>query len=287
VTLRFANDLAVVFALGAILGLIALLRLVRRRYRSVVATLPHPVAGVDDDHPVLERLLGVVGVLRSEDPPAFDRIVSDRVIVTVLLLGWGYHAASLLLAPDPLAPLAAVYDPLTVRVKAFVLIPALYYVVVAEVVGTFLCLHLLFPVTICREDRLDFTDPTGFGGLRPVGVFLRNTAALYLLLLSAYLAFEAVGFGTSPTDRFSLVVLLGGTVLGVVLFSTPVYLLYRHMSRHKARKIEAVAEEIRARGPRRPRDVSRDVAADPGRGTDVRTRIRPPPYGTGHARESG
>lgn len=245
----------------------------RRRYRDVVNELseiddvpperirehlgdletPHPD---DPPEPRYQRWLRRVGLIPEGDPAdVYAEIVPGRVKAIVLVAALGVHATWFVVDPSPMSVALAVYGPTVAAVEFFLIVPVVFYTTGAELVSVFLGVHLLLPLKVSSVDRIDFTDQTGFLGLRPLGRLIRYSSLRYVVFLGAYLFFEAIARGTDPFDPFARGIIVGGTVAGALFFLLPAYWLHKFMKRKKEERVDLVTDLIAASGPDEDDDI--------------------------------
>lgn len=194
---------------------------------------------------VTRSFLTLVGVRIDGDQTDLTRTVPRRVKRVLLVPGLGLHAAWFFVDPSPMSWLGEVWGPELAALFFFVIVPGVFFVFGVELVSIYIGIHVLLPLSITVSDRINFDDPHLYGGLRPVGALLRNSAASFLVVLSAYVAFETVARGSTPLDAFSQVILFGGIAFGALIFAAPVYWLHRYMRRQKWAKVEQIVAEVR------------------------------------------
>lgn len=133
--------------------------------------------------------------------------------------------------------------------KFGVIIPFLYYPLVAEFLSVVLAVHLLVPNLIRRGRYVDFEDPLGYGGLRPVGELVEASAIRYFVALVLYAASVAIGALTDPTipepGLVPSVLIAVGTLTGLVLFVGPMFSLHWFMRHQKEERLAEIRREAR------------------------------------------
>ncbi|MUV60670.1 hypothetical protein [Halobacterium sp. CBA1126] len=168
--------------------------------------------------------------------------------VALLLAGVGYHFTWLFTDPTAGAAVRAHAGEFVMWVQMYVLVPFVFYPIGAELLAMLLGAAFLLPVRIRRAELINFQDPTGYGELKPVGTLSREASLHYLLVLSTFFAWVAIGDGQSVWDPAQLLLLLSGIVLGLVLFVWPIVQVGSHMKRMKARKLAAIHETMASIG---------------------------------------
>lgn len=225
----------------------------KRRYHETVAELDDlpetdeevDVSGTDSRG----RVQPIVGLLfPDQDGQSFDPIFPTRQKVLLLLLGWAYHVSWFLTDPTAGDYVVATSGELVAALKFGVVYPLFYYPIGVEFLTLFLSIHLLLPYRITQQNRIDFSDPHGFGGLRPVGNLARSSAVHYLLLLSLYVGFVSLAKGVTTGEAAHMTLIVAGTAIGIVLFFVPVLWVGFHMQSLKHAKINAIAERVEELG---------------------------------------
>jgi len=233
-------------------------RRLKHRYHTVTDALPtadEVVAATTMGGGRADRLLRLVGVPYTDDgidDRAFDRTIPPRLRTTVFAVALGYHVAwvglSLRYAPENWAFMLDTWgEPITVFRQA-VLIPFAYYLIASELVSMLLAVHVVLPFEIRASGRIDFEDPHGYAGLRPVGSLVKSSTLYYVVALSFFAVFFTFSEGVRDPTIASTMTLIG-TGLAIVLFVAPTYWLHRYMRAAKEAKIEDIAGTVRRIGP--------------------------------------
>lgn len=245
--------------IGLVFGVWATRRL-RRAYGRAVDGLTGPSSLPDQYRrrlsPIGTAITGF-GTTRDPDEPTaayVEELVSDRFKLLILVGMWLLYGAHLYL--NPTSP-EAVYDvagPVIATIKVWAIIPLGYFVLAVDFIGTYAGVILLLPLKIREIGLMDFRDPLGYGQLKPVGDLIRSATIFYFIGLSVYAIWITSGelLGATAAVSVSTVittVIVGGSVLGVVLFFLPIISLHGYMKSAKHEKIQEIAAEIRESGP--------------------------------------
>ncbi|EMA67484.1 hypothetical protein C461_07149 [Halorubrum aidingense JCM 13560] len=133
----------------------------------------------------------------------------------------------------------------------FVIIPFVYYPLLAEFVAVVANVHLALPARIRSDRLLDFGDVSGYGGLRPVGALIEASGHRYVIGLALYtLITITTGIQVNASvDNAALVAidtlyLVAGTLVGAVLFFYPVLSLHRFMAHQKEARLGKIATRV-------------------------------------------
>lgn len=130
----------------------------------------------------------------------------------------------------------------------FVVNPFVYAPIAAQFLAVFLSLELLAPVRLARSDlQIDFMDPEGLGGLRPIGELIKQSYYFMMLGLVAFvfiLYAPIVGAASwSPTPFTNVVFTATWLVtIGVVAFA--VFVLHRFMHREKRAEMRKLNDRL-------------------------------------------
>lgn len=133
----------------------------------------------------------------------------------------------------------------------FVIIPLVYYPIIAEFVAIIANVHLAFPARIRSGRLLDFEDISGYGGLRSVGALIetgghRYVAGLIIYMLLTITTGVQTGAMSGNAEMIAVdtIYLVVGTLVGVFLFFYPVFSLHRFMAHQKGARLHAIANEV-------------------------------------------
>lgn len=133
----------------------------------------------------------------------------------------------------------------------FVIIPFVYYPILAEFVAIVANVHVVLPARIRSDRLLDFEDVSGYGGLRPVGSLIESSGHRYVAGLILYtLITITTGIQTGAMSgneelvAIDTLYLVVGTLLGAVLFFYPVFSLHRFMAHQKDAQLHTIADEV-------------------------------------------
>jgi len=135
------------------------------------------------------------------------------------------------------------------QVIGWAVLNPLWSVLAAQFVAVYLAIEFIAPWRLYKSDiSIDFLDPEGLGGLRPIGELIKHA---YYYIVVGLIAFALVVYGPvvsaeswGPTATTSLVftVIWLGTV-GTVTFA--VFILHRFMRREKRRELHRLDHLLR------------------------------------------
>ncbi|WP_302082437.1 hypothetical protein [Salinibaculum rarum] len=228
----------------------------KQRYVETVRNLP---AAIDEDVQDLDiewrptaRLLTAVGVPANPSGKAdakLEEIAPDPIRYGILAVGLAVYGGVLLTNPANLVgPVADLTGPFVATVRFYFIIPFVLYPIGAEFLAVVIGTLVLLPFKIRRARLLDFSDPHGYAGLSPSGEAFKSVAVSYFILLTLFTVFQTVAVGTNPTDQFSVALLAGGLLVGLVLFFGPMLWLKSFTGAAKEAKIDALADRSRQVG---------------------------------------
>lgn len=135
------------------------------------------------------------------------------------------------------------------QVIGWVIMNPLWSVLAAQFVAVYLAVEFIAPWRLYKSDiGIDFLDPEGLGGLRPIGELVKHA---YYYMVAGLIAFALVVYGPilsaaswGPTGTTSVVftVVWLGTV-GTVAFA--VFILHRFMRQEKRRELHCLNQMLR------------------------------------------
>lgn len=199
--------------------------------------------------------VGDAGTLGEAAERHLRRLVSNRLKLVVLLVGWSFHASWLLFVPGSLEFVVDVQGPVGM-VRFFGFMPLVYYPIAVDFFAVYVGGFLVFPFKLRATGLINFQDPLGYGQLRPFGDLIRSGGRYYFVAVVLYVLFT--GFtavfvdsdasipGVSPLSVFGVTATIVG---GVVLLALPIILLHGHLKEAKHRKIQELAADVEALGP--------------------------------------
>lgn len=233
-------------------------RRLKFRYHDVVEQLPEPDPVIVKDKETsarTDRLLQAVGVPYESgtvSPAAFDRTIPKRLRVLVFAVAVLVHflwlIGTVVYTPANWAWMLETWGRPITYLRMGLVLPFGYYIIVSELVSMFLAVHFVLPGEIIGSGRLNFGDPLGYAGLRPVGRLIKRSTVYYVIGLSTFGTFFTFNNAVlNPTIPFLLTII--GTALATLMFFGPVYWLHRYMKAAKEAKMEDIAGTVRERGP--------------------------------------
>lgn len=240
-------------------------RSLRNRYETTVSeliSLDGQISGeaIGDDGAGLSVIgrtilrLGTSGVATDERSP-LGTLVTPPLKVFAVLAAWGLFVGWILLNPSIQRIILVDEGLLIGGIKYGILIPIVYLTLAAEFFVSYLGIIVLLPLRIRQIGIVDFQDPLGFGGLRPVGDLIRRASTYYLLGLGGYVS--GIGIGrllaqagyTPPIGAVTVAFIAGGITVGIVSFAYPLIVLHGHLKNAKHAKIDEIATEVERGGP--------------------------------------
>lgn len=245
-----------VFQIVAWPAVVWILLRTKRKYTEAVRDLPRAkdkhIQDLDRGRGPASRPLTIAGVPASptgRSDAKLNEIAPPQVRYGILFVGLAVYGWQLLTNPSGLVgPVADLTGPLVATIRFYLIIPLLLYPIGAEFLAVVIGALVLLPFKIRRARLIDFSDPHGFAGLSPAGEMFKNVAVSYFILLTLFLLFQTIAVGASPTDQFSLSLLLTGLLVGLLLFFGPMLWIKSFTATAKEAKIEALAELSREVG---------------------------------------
>lgn len=146
-------------------------------------------------------------------------------------------------------------------IKYLIIIPFVYLPIIADLLATFVGIHVMLPYRVHDEEiELDFADTINIHGLRPIGEIIKRGTQTYfiaVLLLTLFFLRKALpiaqitggrialagGAYSRPTDLLFVYLFLAW-VLGVLFFVVPVVWLHRHMRHQKQKALEQLHADL-------------------------------------------
>lgn len=146
-------------------------------------------------------------------------------------------------------------------IKYLIIIPFVYLPVVADILATFVGIHVILPYRVHDEAiDLDFADTINLHGLRPVGQLIKRGTQTYFVALLLFTLFflrkalpieeitggrlaQTGGAYARPSDMLFFYLFLAW-VLGIVFFVVPVVWVHRYMRHQKQQALEQLQSDI-------------------------------------------
>ncbi|MGM0605085.1 MAG: hypothetical protein ACQETB_05365 [Halobacteriota archaeon] len=226
---------------------------------EVLATDVETYGSVADDDPddlgVVDRVLrrldaGAIAAVWRADDEWVDFPAPPRLRRVLLGCGWLLHAIYLF-ALGNVDHVLSTQGVLPGSLSFFVIIPFVYYPIIAEFVSIIANVHVALPARIRSEGLLDFEDISGYGGLRPVGAVIESSGHRYVVgliiytLLTITTGIQAGAMsGNAETVAVDTLYLVVGTLVGILLFFYPVFSLHRFMTHQKDARLHAIADQV-------------------------------------------
>lgn len=187
------------------------------------------------------------------DRDALKALVIARHRRAFLMLWWGGYIGNIVLAPEAFFEFLAI-EGLVIGLLKQAIIFGGYVPVLAEFTALVVTIHVLFPLELWRREYpLDFSDVSGFGGLRKVGVLLKYSTAVYYagLIFYTVTTLAPIFLSTRYPDPTSLQAVLFPFLwaIGLVMYAVPVLIINRHVTAEKRRELERIERELRGLDP--------------------------------------
>lgn len=202
----------------------------------------------------LEMVDGSVLVAAWRDPSSGSWKGSPappRVRAVLLMAALGLHAVYLFVLGN-VSDVFATHGVVLGFLDFFVLVPFVYYPLVAEFVAVLVNVFVVLPSRVRFDRLLDPEDPVGFWGMRPLGRLVKTATlfyvagtVLYTLRMLPYLVFGEL----DPTARALDLLYVGvAVVVGVVFFLYPVLSIGRMIALSKEEMLLEIADRVERTG---------------------------------------
>lgn len=185
------------------------------------------------------------------------KLVSNRLKIVLLLIGWAFHASWLFFNPEAMEYVFSFGGPVIGIIKFFGIIPFFYYIIGVDFASVYLGILLLLPLKLRISGEINFQDPLGYGHLKPIGDLIKSGTLYYFLAVGAYIIFMGVtaflarrGAQLADVTRINTFGIAVTIVIGIVLFVLPILVIHGHMKHAKHAKIQQLAKEVEDRGPK-------------------------------------
>jgi hypothetical protein len=209
-------------------------------YLLEILLLPAAVIGAHSLHRDYDRAMEEMNIVeRTSNPEVLLEIVPRRLPWSL----FGIAVGIMFLFPGPVSTYGV-----TAMVDNFVILPFVYAPIVVQFFTTYFAIEILAPVRLWNSDiGIDFLDPEGIGGLRPIGELIKKSyyyiaVGLVGYALITYAPFIDWGWTVSPEANLLFtsiwIVSIGGVAFGVLV-------LHRFMHREKREAIRQLKAELR------------------------------------------
>lgn len=181
----------------------------------------------------------------NQQPPNLFKI-SPRSRYIILAIGLIIYFATLV--SFGIKPLFQQEGTLVGMIKFLLIIPIIYIPAGADLVATFIDVHLLLPRRIKKSAlSLDFADPRKLGGMKPIGDILTKSSTYYFTGLIIYTFSTVINIIFNSSQPAMISILFFGTMwlLGVCLFIISIFTIHIHMSDMKHKKEEQIFDELK------------------------------------------
>lgn len=231
------------------------------------------------------------GYDRALDEARLGERVADEAVLRPLVPRWlrgGIVAVGLLLygalfvVNDMVGYVLLVDGPVAGAIAWGVLFPLVYLPIAAEFTATFVAVQFLLPRRLVRADlSLDFLDPEGLGGLRPVGELLKRSYYIFAGGVVIYLTstYAPVVFAQWTATRypdpgaFAAAFFTVVWVLGIAAIGHSMTTMHRHMRREKRDRLLTIRDHHREVIDS-PDDITQASIADEDTFSDVEFRTQ-------------
>lgn len=213
---------------------------------------------------------------RASNPEALINIVPRRLALGFFLLGVVFT----LIRSGVVIGFGQIYQDAgwTGLFGWIVMFGLVYPPIVAQFLAVFFSIELRAPVKLAQSDvGIDFFDPEGIGGLRPIGELIKHA---YYYMFAGLIAFLLVMYGpflAAPewsTSEFAGIAFTVVWILTIAVVGFAVFVLHRFMRREKRREKQRLEQELNELAENRwdvrefrIRDDKREVAEE------LRTRL--------------
>lgn len=209
-------------------------------YALEVVLLPAAVVAARSLHREYDRAMDEMRIAeRTTDPDPLLNIVPRWLPWSLLGLGITLQ----FLVPGPVETYGVV-----ATIDNFVVLPFVYTPIVIQFFTTYFAIEILAPIRLWRSDvGIDFLDPEGVGGLRPIGELIKKSyyyvaVGLVGYALITYAPFIDWGWRVAPEANYLFTAIWAVTIAGVAF---GVFVLHRFMHREKREEIRFLRNELR------------------------------------------
>jgi len=176
---------------------------------------------------------------RATNPDPLLNIVPKWFPWTLLVIG----IVTQFVFPGPVSTYGV-----TAMFDNFVVLPFVYTPIVIQFFATYFAIEVLVPIRLWQSDiGIDFLDPEGVGGLRPIGELIKKSyyyiaIGLVGYALITYAPFIDWGWEVSTEANLLFTAIWAITIAGV---GFGVFVLHRFMHREKREEIHLLKEQFR------------------------------------------
>lgn len=224
------NPLVVVIPLTVLVGVV-ISRDIQHRYQSAIREMH-----IHD---------------RTANPAQFETLCSDRLRWVAFLLG----ASTIVLNTAVFVTIPVILETggVAALVGNFLIVPLFYAPVAVDFIVTFFSIQLLLPRRIRRSDfELDFLDPEGLGGLRPIGELIKHTYYYFVIgavavALFIYGPWIIEGPVSEPVRPSPIVdgLFTVGWLVGAGSVGHALYVFHRFMNEEKRKRLHELNTQYR------------------------------------------
>lgn len=188
---------------------------------------------------------------RHSTKSEFKSLINNRIRWGIFFLGAGLIIANSFYFVG--VPVILRNDGIAGLFGNFVIVPFVYVPVATDFIATYIGLQIVLPRRIRNSDmELDFLDPEGVGGLRPVGELVKHS---YYYIMLGIIGFVLFIYGpwlfpnniTAPVEPSPLIdaAFTISWLLSVVALAYALYVFHDFMNRQKREKLFELDQEYR------------------------------------------
>lgn len=210
-------------------------------YALEIIMLPAAVLAAHSLHREYDRAMEEMDIAdRATDPTPLLEIVPQW-------LPWGLFTVAVALQfvfPGPVSTygVTALFD-------NFVVLPFVYTPIVVQFFTTYFAIEILAPVRLWRSDiGIEFLDPEGVGGLRPIGELIKRSyyyIAIGLIGYALIIYAPLIDWGWKVSNNANFLfttiwmISIGGVAFGV-------FVLHRFLHREKREEVRVLKQRLRS-----------------------------------------
>lgn len=188
---------------------------------------------------------------RTDQQLKFEPLIDNRIRWVIFVVGAGFIITNTFFFVG--VPVILRNNGIFGLVGNFVIVPFVYVPVATDFIATYLGLQIILPRRIRNSDiTLDFLDPEGVGGLRPVGELVKHS---YYYIMVGMIGLASFVYGpwvftdmfTAPVKPSPLIdaVFTISWLLAVGTLAYALYVFHRFMKRQKREKLFELNKQYR------------------------------------------
>lgn len=208
-------------------------------YALEIILLPSAVVAAHSLHREYDRAMDEMDVAaRMTNPERLLHIVPRWLPWSLFVIAVGLQ----ILFPGPVSTYGV-----TAMLDNFVVLPFVYTPIVVQFFTIYFSIEVLAPIRLWQSDMgIDFLDPEGVGGLRPIGELIKKSYYYIAIGLVGYALITYAPFidwgWTVSAEANVLFTLIWVITIAVVAFG--VFMLHRFMHREKRQEIRELKAEL-------------------------------------------